>query len=833
RALANYRKGNLLILLATAVVIFVSAKSLRAQTNAYWDVNGTTSGQGGTGTWSTTGVYWTTNSANATANSGGPTGGGLFAVTNANPGATLTNSGNYIFNFGGTAGTVTQGGAFQAVGVNFLTSGYVWNIDGTGANNRTITTTNGVSLGANSVTLANGARGLNSFTFTGPTAAAAVGITGNNGSTLTLRNLVADSATNSFGVFLSGGTISGNISINVDIGAGSKISFGSQSTTGMTNFAAITLNTNASGVALNITNSASGIVSMNGVISGSRGLVLDNTGSGKIQLAAANTYSGGTTLNNSGTGMITISNAAAFGTGTITSAGAVTNYVRAEVSNLDIANNWQIDNGSTLRLNANNSGWNVTASGVIAGAGSMYFSNSGVNYRLTGTNNSFGGGVVVGNGTLYFSSLGMAGSNSSLGTNGVLQTGASTTAAGFRWIGSSSETSDKSISLNSTTGALNLTADSATAEASLTINGAINSTAAGNKTINLTANNSNTLSLGGIINEFSGSANAIVVASSSVGTVVLGNAANSFSGGLTINGGATSTNIVQVAQIGNVGANSALGKNSTINIGGSSATGINVLKYTGNGETSDKTINLAGTSGGATLDQSGAGNLKFTTAMTGTGVGAKALSLQGSTAGTGELAFGISDFGANAISLVKNGSGTWTLSGANNSYSGTTTVNGGTLAITGVNSGSGTVTVSGSSSVLRLSSTNALLNGVLVGASSSTNTGAVELASAGNYSIASYGTSGTGGGYLNFTNSSGGVSTLTFTGATNVVTTGGNGGRAIGNLSTNLTLIFNGAVDIGSTFNSGVTFNAVGDITINGAVINNSSGVRSLSKDGA
>ena len=126
-----------------------------------------------------------------------------------------------------------------------------------------------------------------------------------------------------------------------------------------------------------------------------------------------------------------------------------------------------------------------------------------------------------------------------------------------------------------------------------------------------------------------------------------------------------------------------------------------------------------------------------------------------------------------------------------------------------------------------------MVNGVLLGVSSSANTGTVELTSAGAYSVASYGSTSTGGGYINFTNSSGGASTLTFTAATNVVTTGSGGGRAIGNLSTDLTLIFNGAVDIGSTFNSGVTFNAVGDITINGAVINNSSGVRSLSKDGA
>ena len=346
-------------LLGIFLIGLFSANFSQAQTNAYWDVNGTTNNEGGTGTWSTTGTNWTTNSVNATANSGGPTGGGLFAVANAAAGSTLTNSGNFIFNFGGTAGTVTQGGSYQAVGVNFLTSGYIWNIDGTGANTRTITTTNGVNLGANvGLTLANGPRGLNSFTFTGNTAATAVGITGTNGSTLTLRNLVADTAGNSFGVYLSGGTISSNIGINVDIGAGSKIFLGSQSSAGATINSAIALNTNASGVALDITNSSSGIVALNGVVSGTSGLVLNNSSSGKVLLSASNTYSGGTTLNNSGSGLITISNAAAFGTGTITSAGAMTNYVRAEASGFNIANNWQIDSGSTLRLNANNSGWN-------------------------------------------------------------------------------------------------------------------------------------------------------------------------------------------------------------------------------------------------------------------------------------------------------------------------------------------------------------------------------------------------------------------------------------------------------------------------------------------
>jgi fibronectin-binding autotransporter adhesin len=820
------KKLNLPIALGFFLIGLFSANVSQAQTNAYWDVNGTTNGQGGTGTFSSSNTNWTTNSVNATANTGGPTGGGLFAVGNGAANSTTTyttngatwtnNSGAYTFNFGGTAGTVTWGGSYQAYGVNLLSSGYIWNIDGTGSNGRTITTTNAVSLGANALTLANGSRGLNAFTFTGPTAATAQGITGTSGSTLTLRNLTADSTTNSFGVYLSGGTISSNISINVDIGTGSKISFGSQSSGGMTNYAGITLNTNASGVALNIANTSSQIVAMNGVISGASGLVLDNTGTGKIALNAANTYSGGTTLNNSGNGaIITISNAAAFGTGTITSAGAVTNYVRAEVSALDITNNWQINSGSILRLNANNSGWNITASGVIDGAGSMMFSNSGVNYYLTGTNNSFGGGVTVGNGTLYSSKIGNAGQNSSLGTNGTITIGgpSATTTGGLRWIGTTNETSDKAIVLAGTTGGLSLLANGAT-NASLTLNGNINSTGVGAKTLTFAGYSTNTLTLNGVINE-NGGANSVVIGGSSSGTVVLGNVNNSFSGAITVtNGTSGQYTYLSTTNIGNAGQNSTLGKNGTINIGSSSSSAFTTLKYTGMGETSDKVINLAGTSGGAILDQSGTGNLKFTSAMTATGVGAKAITLQGATAGTGELAGNISDLGGNVISLNKYGSGDWTLSG-NNSYSGATTVK-------------------DAGSLLKLMATGALsANTSLLGASGSADTATIEFGVGGNYRANSYGTASIAGNNMIFTNSSGSAVTLIFTNANNNITTAASGGKTLTVNSSNLTLDFDGNVEIGGTNVNTTTFSGAGSFNVDGNLTDTGdNGVRALQKTG-
>ena len=79
----------------------------------------------------------------------------------------------------------------------------------------------------------------------------------------------------------------------------------------------------------------------------------------------------------------------------------------------------------------------------------------------------------------------------------------------------------------------------------------------------------------------------------------------------------------------------------------------------------------------------------------------KTVTLQGSTAGTGELAGVIANnTAANTTAVAKSGTGTWTLSGAN-SYSGGTTVTGGTLyanaPIVGTTTsatGTGAVTVS-------------------------------------------------------------------------------------------------------------------------------------------
>ncbi len=167
---------------------------------------------------------------------------------------------------------------------------------------------------------------------------------------------------------------------------------------------------------------------------------------------------------------------------------------------------------------------------------------------------------------------------------------------------------------------------------------------------------------------------------------------NTFTGPTDINGGTLAVNSINSVNGGTplfdasgFGAPTTVA-NGTITFGYSSTTA--TLRYTGPGETTDRIMDLAGSSGGAVLDQSGDGLLKFTSAFTATGGGSKTVTLQGSTAGVGEIAGAIpNNSAANRTSVTKTGTGTWILSGAN-PYTGNTTVSAGKLILRGSVGGS-------------------------------------------------------------------------------------------------------------------------------------------------
>jgi autotransporter-associated beta strand protein len=137
------------------------------------------------------------------------------------------------------------------------------------------------------------------------------------------------------------------------------------------------------------------------------------------------------------------------------------------------------------------------------------------------------------------------------------------------------------------------------------------------------------------------------------------------------------------------------------------------LIYTGQGETSDRVMNLAGRNSTVNFEQAGSGLWKLTSSFVISGYGAnKTIVLKGDTAGSGEIGGKLTDpydrVGKATTSLIKSGSGTWALSGEN-SYSGPTTVAGGTLVLSNPRSlGDETVVHVSAGAMLRLNFTGSL-----------------------------------------------------------------------------------------------------------------------------
>lgn len=327
---------------------------------------------------------------------------------------------------------------------------------------------------------------------------------------------------------------------------------------------------------------------------------------------------------------------------------------------------------------------NVVFNGTIrngtgASGGVISLTKSGSGEATVANNaNTFTGSVSIQNGTLRANTIGSTTADGGLGRGSVISFGSTTTTGLLRWQGTTSETTDKVITLAGTTGGASIYSTNSGAVLRFTSN--VSVTGSGAKILNILGG-SGTVQLDGTIPDSASGATSFRASGSGDAVAILTNTGNSFTGSVTINGNtAAKTVTLQVASIGNTGGNSSIGQNSTINIGSDVSGSNNSLKYVGVGEDTNKIVNLAGTLGNATIDQSGSGLLKFTSNLQVSGVGAKGLAFQGGAGKTGEFAGIIGDSTGGATSVSKSGAGTWTLSGVN-TYSGTTKVFNGTLIL--------------------------------------------------------------------------------------------------------------------------------------------------------
>jgi fibronectin-binding autotransporter adhesin len=436
-------------------------------------------------------------------------------------------------------------------------------------------------------------------------------------------------------------------------------------------------------------------LTINGVISdGGNGygltLVGGGTGGGteNITLGGSNTFSGGLTLNggsvSNNTTNVILNNASAVGTGPLT--------INSAVGLL------ALQNGTAGSLSANNSmTWNtnfsLTGNTFNLGTGAVSLGTSfGTARTLTVTNTSTVGGVISNGTTATGITKAGAGTLVLLGSNtysgptvisaGILSTnllaseGSGVTGTTASGIGQSNNaaanlvlsggtlqytgptvSTDRNFTFGNATTAAGATID-ASGTGPLTISGSMTgaNVTAGTQTFTLTGTNTGLNTLSGNIVDSSGTA-LTAVTKSGVGTWVL-SGTSTYSGTTNINGG-----ILQVTTNSNLGsAASGMGfAGGTLQIGGTSAT-----------FSTSRAITL--NAGGGTIDTGDVTNsATFSGNITN---GANALILTGSGSGTysGVIGSGATPTGT----VTKNGTGTWTFSGAN-LYSGNTTINAGTV----------------------------------------------------------------------------------------------------------------------------------------------------------
>lgn len=643
--------------------------------------------------WGTTASFGQTLTWNATSSNAGPVdGSGTWNAANANwwngsANQTWTAGNTALFGNGGTPGTVTASGTLSAGGITFApstgSSGYTL----TGG---TLSMTSGASilLSGSSVidSRLNGAN-LSISRRPGETTAATLSLGGTNAPTGTLT--IGSDAT----VKVTGASgIGGASGVPVAVNSGGTLEFNVATTS-----------------------------SFNNTFSGAGTLVKSNLG--RVTLTGGTSSIGGTTLN---AGLLTVTPAAGatFALGTLTrSAGSGLN-LQPGTGTITVASGTPLVNGligpwatfgtgTGLAYATQSSGTVAAASPTLVAATAASLPNdAAANVELTAATGTMpatvrantirytgaAGTLTVGGSTSFTAnSLMNAGTGTwTLGTSGTLTMGSSelvlasnTSQITFNGVGIRETTPGSSVTFISQGanlalgGVAGFTGDvNFSGGAQLFFNahsGTINS-------INMDSG-ATSLSFGtstGTPLEVAGSIRGPMPVSrtaSATGTTTKLTGTNYYTGTTTINNGT-----FEITSLPSIGTPGSLGNPTTLNgtivIGSTDKTG--TLRYVGSGNsTTDRVVNLAGTTGGATLDASGVGALAFTSNFTATGAGVKTLTLTGTSTAANTIGGVIPDNSTvNTTSLTKTGAGRWILSGAN-SYTGPTSVSAGTLSVNG------------------------------------------------------------------------------------------------------------------------------------------------------
>ncbi|WP_245295167.1 autotransporter-associated beta strand repeat-containing protein [Manganibacter manganicus] len=308
--------------------------------------------------------------------------------------------------------------------------------------------------------------------------------------------------------------------------------------------------------------------------------------------------------------------------------------------------------------------------GDITGNGSLVM--KGANRQgLSGCGSDYTGSTTINSGTLEVKCLNDGGLASSIGASSADAGNLVLNGGRLSYIGTGSST-DRQLTLGAS-------ADSAlvaggTGAVSFTNTAPITfATANSAQTLRLTGDNTDDNSIAAEIADNGSGVTSLI--KSGGGTWILTNSASTYTGVTTIEGG-----VLGVDKLADGGLASSLGASSAdasnLIIGNGST-----LRYTGTGDSTNRLFTLA--AGTTVIESAGTGAIVFTDTGPVTLAGDdqnRTIALGGTNTGDNTLAGSIGDAGNGVTILAKNNSGTWVLTG-NNTYSGTTVINDGTLVL--------------------------------------------------------------------------------------------------------------------------------------------------------
>ena len=498
---------------------------------------------------------------------------------------------------------------------------------------------------------------------------------------------------------------SGTLAIN-----GNSVIVRSLNTNSLNAGSVIVENANSTPATLTIGNAGNAASTVAGVIrdgTGGGALALAKAGTGTLTLPIANTYSGGTTLS---AGTVVISNATSLGTGNVTVSGA--SQITA-TNGITYANAIAVNAGLSLKISATGT---ATYSGVLSGSSPITIVSAGLGgantgtHAFTNTGNNFTGNVILPSATgsseeFSFASIGDGGNFTFARPSwreAVIYTGAANITFNSRQIALASTIANAS-GVDGNGKPSNQFQNNGTGTVTFNTAMSLPASTAASTYFTFAGSNTGNNTFAGIIGT-PGGTNTLSIAKFDGGKWILSNTGNFYTGNTWIANGTLSAPAIDVK------ANAQpFGKGSLILLGNQGTNGI--LEYTGaTTSITDKQVQIGissatQTSAGSILND-GTGSLTFSNATfnpTISGITVtRTLTLGGSYnggSGANEIQGVIqNNAAAGLVALTVSGS-TWKLSGTN-SYTGATTVNGGTLLINGNQStATGAVAVNGTSTL--------------------------------------------------------------------------------------------------------------------------------------